>query len=419
MRKSLILAALVLISAGCFAQKNASIKKAKSMLNSEKPDFAAAHVLAAQGLAEEPTAENYYWAAFIDNKLVQNELYKESSHEGEYNISEAGPAATSALEYLLKADELALVLVPNKKGVEVPTDPKMRGKVAKMILEFFKNKDFVRYGALLSEQNDFAGAYAAFNTHIGIPEMEVMQDPKIQKELVLDTMYYKYMLNASYFAMRAEMHHEAVQMLLRLKNYGQIEPLLVNQFLCEEYLADKDSANYVKALQEGVMLFPQEDFFIQNLVSYSVQTNTEANAVAFFTEQIESHQTEPLFYVKRGLLYELLENADASMADFDKAIELDPKCADAIGGKGRLIYNKGVKMYDAAQNIVDNREYNKEIEKVSEVIRQALPFFEQAHELAPTRASFVQALKEIYFRFRSEPGMQAKYDEMVEILNNL
>lgn len=418
MKKSLILAALVLISAGCFAQKNASIKKAKSMLNSENPDFAAAHALAAQGLEEEPTAENYYWAAFVDNKQVQNEIYKEVSHEGVYNISEAGPAATSAYQYLLKADELALVPVLNKKGVEVPTDPKMRAKVAKMILDLYKNMDFVKYGAFLSEQKDYEGAYTAFNTHIGIPELELMQDPKLQKEMPRDSMYNTYKYYAAIFAIQAEHHVEATKLLEDIKG-GNYEAVSTNQFLYQEYVTLKDTAKFVEQLHYAIDRFPEEEWFMQNLVNYSVNAKKEAEAVDYLTKLIEANPTDIQYIVKRGVMNEMLENADAAMADFDKALELDPKCADAIGGKGRLFFNKAVKMHDEAQKIEDNREYNKEMEKVSEVFRQALPFFEQAHELAPNRASFVQALKEIYFRFRSEPGMQAKYDEMVEKLNNL
>ena len=42
MKKTLILAALVLISAGCFAQKNPATKKAKGYMLADTPDFTAA-----------------------------------------------------------------------------------------------------------------------------------------------------------------------------------------------------------------------------------------------------------------------------------------------------------------------------------------------------------------------------------------
>lgn len=417
MRKSLILAALVLISAGCFAQKNPLVKKAKSLMNAETPDFNAARGQIAEALEQEPTAENYYWAGMIGYKEAEqqnNNLYMGLAKD----IPTVGAAMEESIEYFVKADELAQVPVLNKKGVEVPTDPKMRGKVSKMILAYYKSDDLIRYGAQLSDSKDYEGAFKAFKTHLSIPKLELMQDPKIQKEIVLDTTYYNYMFNAAYFALRAEMHQEAIEMLLQLKAFGQTEPLLVNQFLCQEYITINDSVNYIKALQDGILLFPHEDFFIQNLVSYSVQTNTEADAIAFFTTLIENNPSEPLYYVKRGVLYEMLERFDEAMADFDKVLSFDANNADATAGKGRVYYNKAVKMNEAAASIVDNKEYKKAIDEMNEVFRQSLPYFEKAHELKPDNTNYMQTLKMLYYRFRTEPGMQEKYDAIEAKLNN-
>ncbi|MBR2168542.1 MAG: tetratricopeptide repeat protein [Paludibacteraceae bacterium] len=418
MRKTLIMAALVLISAGCFAQKNPATKKAKSYMNSENPDFNAARASIAEALEQEPTAETYYLAGMIGYKQVEqqnNNPYISLAKD----VQIVGEAMEESMEYFVKADELAQVLVKNKKNVDVPTDPKMRGKVSKMLLSYYKSNDLLRYGAELAEAKDFEGAYKAFHAHLSIPKLDLMQDPKLQKEMELDTTYYNYMFNSAYYALRAEKHQEAIEVLLQLKAYGQIEPLLVNQFLCQEYVTVNDSANYIKALQEGIMLFPQEDFFIQSYVAFSVQTKKEADAVEFFSKLIENNPNEPLYYVKRGVLYEMLERYDDAMIDFDKVLESDPNNVDAIAGKGRVYYNKAVKMNEAAASIMDNKEYKKAVDEMNEVFRQSLPYFEKAHQLDPTRSSFIQALKEIYFRFRSEPGMQAKYDEMVEKLNNL
>ena len=48
-----------------------------------------------------------------------------------------------------------------------------------------------------------------------------------------------------------------------------------------------------------------------------------------------------------------------------------------------------------------------------------MPYFEKAHELEPTRESFLQTLKTLYYRFRAEPGMQEKYDATVQLLESL
>ena len=96
MKKSLILAALVLISAGCFAQKNPLVKKAKSLMNAETPDFDAARGQIAEALEQEPTAENYYWAGMIGYKEAEqqnNNLYM--------GLAKDIPTVGSAMEYRL------------------------------------------------------------------------------------------------------------------------------------------------------------------------------------------------------------------------------------------------------------------------------------------------------------------------------
>ena len=67
MRKTLLMAALVLISAGCMAQK-ANVNKAKSLILSETPDYDQARQLIGAALANEETknqANTWYVAGLI------------------------------------------------------------------------------------------------------------------------------------------------------------------------------------------------------------------------------------------------------------------------------------------------------------------------------------------------------------------
>ena len=90
-----------------------------------------------------------------------------------------------------------------------------------------------------------------------------------------------------------------------------------------------------------------------------------------------------------------------------------------MAGKGRVYYNQAVKLNEAAATINDNKAYKKALAEMNEVFRKSLPFFEKAHEMDPTDRQFIQILKGLYYRFISEPGMEAKYNEMTEKLNNL
>jgi len=413
MKKSLFLAALVLISAGCFAQKNAAAKKAKSYAMSETPDFGAARASIAEALEQEPTADTYFWAGMIGYKEVERENINQMMGQGA-NIDAAGAACEESYEYWLKADELAQVPVLNKKGVEVPTDPKVRGKVTKMMLEYYKQQELVKYGVHLNESRDFAGAFKAFKMHISIPDLEMMQGEKLQKEMPRDTIYLQYKYYAAIFAIQAEMHEEAIPLLEELKD-GDYEAISTNQFLYQEYVNVKDTVKFVATLQNAINRFPQEPWFLQNLINYYIFSGQEQTAIDYLAQAIEREPNVAQYHLIKGNLDENQGNYEVALQDFDNALAIEPGLADAVAGKGRVYYNQAVKLNEAAANIVDNKEYKKALDEMNEVFRQSLPFFEKAHELAPTERAYIQTLKGLYYRF----GMEDKEQEMQEKLNNL
>lgn len=413
MKKTLILAALVLISAGCFAQKNPATKKAKSYMNSENPDFNAARASIAEALEQEPTAETYYWAGMIGYKQADLEFNKQYMGQAA-DIAVSGAAVEESYEYWVKADELAQVPVLNKKGVEVPTDPKMRGKIAKDMLEYYKRQELVKYGVQLNESRDYAGAFKAFKMHVDMPDLALMQDPKIQKEMPRDTTYIQYKYYAAIFAIQSEMHEDAIALLEQLKD-GEYEAISTNQFLYQEYVNVKDTAKFLATLENAVVRFPQEPWFLQNLINYYIFSGQEQTAIDYLVQAIEREPNVAQYHLIKGNLDENQGNYEAALADFDAALAIDPKMADAEAGKGRVYYNQAVKLNEAAANISDNKEYKKALDEMNEVFRKSLPFFEKAHEMAPEERSYIQTLKGLYYRF----GMEEKENEMKALLETL
>ena len=413
MKKSLILAALVLISAGCFAQKNPLVKKAKSYMMAETPDFSAARAAISEAMEAGQNAETYYWAGMIGYQEMTQENYNQMMGKGA-NQAKAGAAVVESYKYWLKADELAQVPVLNKKGVEVPTDPKMRGNVSKKMLEYYKQQELVKYGIYLNEQKDYAGAYEAFKMHIDIPELPMMQDPKLQKEMPRDTTYDQYKYYAAIFAVQSEMHPEAIALLSEMKD-GNYEGISVNQFLYQEYLAVKDTVMFVQTLKDAIVRFPAEPWFLQNLINFYIFSGQEQTAVDYLAQAIEREPNVAQYHHIKGNLDENLGNYDDALKDFDAALAIDPTLADAMAGKGRVYYNQAVKLNEAAALINDNKAYKKALEEMNEVFRKSLPFFEEAHKMAPEDRQYMQVLKGLYYRFH----MDAKEAEMRALLETL
>ena len=412
MRKSLILAVVVLMSAGCLAQKNPLVKKAKSYAMAETPDFSAARATIQEAIEAAPTAETYYWAGMIGYQELTQENYSQMMGNG-VNQAKAGQAVEESYNYWLKADSLAMIPTLDKKGREV-VDQKTRSNIAKKMLEYYKNQELVKYGIYLNEQRNYADAYQAFKMHVDMPDLPMMQDPKIQKDMPRDTTYEQYKYYAAIFAVQSEMHEEAVALLEEMKD-GEYEAISCNQFLYQEYVALKDTAKFVETLQNAIVRFPQESWFLQNLINFYIFSGQEQTAVDYLAQAIEREPNVAQYHHIKGNLDENLGNAEAALADFDAALAIDPTLADAMAGKGRVYYNQAVKLNEAAALISDNKAYKKALEEMNAVFKKSLPYFEKAHEMDPTERSYMQILKSLYYRFR----MDAKYEEIAEKLNNL
>ena len=135
----------------------------------------------------------------------------------------------------------------------------------------------------------------------------------------------------------------------------------------------------------------------------------------YLTQAIEREPNVAQYHLIKGNLNENLGNYDAAMQDFDNALKVDPKMADAVAGKGRVYYNQAVKLNEAAAMISDNKAYKKALDEMNEVFKNSLQYFEQVHEMDPQERTYLQILKGLYYRFH----MDAKYEEVSEKLNNL
>ncbi|MGM9825442.1 MAG: tetratricopeptide repeat protein [Paludibacteraceae bacterium] len=413
MKKTLIMAALVLISAGCFAQK-ANVKKAKNLALQESPDFSGARAAINEALQNEETkdlADTWYTAGLIGYQELSKE--NEKTYLGQARDEKrAGEAVVESFDYWMQAANLAGQKVLDKKGNEVLADKKTYALLQKKVLEYYKNQELVKYGIYLNDQRDFATAYNVFQRHLSIPELPLMQDEKLQKDMPKDTIYDQYKYYTAIFAIQAEMHPEAIAVLEEMKD-GNYEAITVNQFLYQEYVNVKDTANYVRVLQDAVARFPQEPWFLQNLINHYIFSGQEQEAINYLDQAIAREPNVAQYHLIKGNLNENQKNYEAALADFDRALAIEPTMADAEAGKGRVYYNQAVKMNEDAALIADAKEYKKALEEMNAMFRQSLPFFEKAHELAPDNRDYMITLRGLYYRF----DMTDKYNAINEELN--
>ncbi|MCM1034525.1 MAG: tetratricopeptide repeat protein [Paludibacter sp.] len=409
MKKIVLTAAIVLAGTMCFAQKS-NVNKAKNLAaNTESPDFVGAREAIALALQDESTkdlADTWYQAGLIGYK--ENEYLFAQSALGAIDEQKKGEAVAESYNYWITADELSLL--PNAKG-KVST--KLHNSITNKMLEYYTQQELIKYGIYLNDKKDFKRAYEIFKMHLDMPDLAMMQEEKLQAKMPKDTIYLQYKYYLGLFATQAEMHKEAIEVFEQMKN-GDYEPVYINQFLYQEYVALNDTANFVRVLQEATERFPGEAWFLQNLINYYIYSNQEAEALNYLAKAIEREPNVAQYYHIKGNLEENMGMYDEAINDFNKALEVDPNLADAEAGLGRVFYNQAVKLNEEAAYIQDNKTYQAKLKEMDAMFAKSLPFFLKAHEMAPDNRDYMIVLRQLYYRLK----MDAEYEAINAELNS-
>ena len=419
MRKSLFLVALALISTGCLAQKS-NVKKAKNLALQETPDFVGARQMIAPALENEETknlVETWYVAGLIGYQEFANAYYLASLGQA-IDVDKVGAAVAESYDFWLKADSMGQVLVPNKKGVMVPADPKYRKQINTRMLEYFQKAILTNYGYNFYEKSDNEQAYSIFMKHLNIPTLDMMQDPKLQQKMVMDTLYYTYKYYAGRFAYQAGLLDEAMAVFQSLTTPEVANVALAEDVMrCYEFVAQiyndrKDTVRYVEQLKAGVERYPKEAWFLQNLINHYIFSGQAQEAINYLNEAILREPNEAQYHMILGNLNENQKNYETALKNFDRALELDATLADAQAGKGRVYYNQAVQKNEDAAYIEDSKAYKQALVEMNELYKQSIPFFEKAHELDAANRDYMIVLKQLYGRFEMNEKRAAIMAEM-------
>jgi len=403
--KKIILSMMLVVSFTMgFAQKS-NVSKAKNKALMESPDFAGAREAIKPALTDPTTkdlASTWHVAGLIGYKENEAVFAKQALGQT-VDVMAKGQAIMESYQYFMKAYELDQL--PDAKG---KVKPKFVKDIKAKVKEYYQTQsNLVAYGATLFEKKNYDETIRVFETYLGIPKL-----PFMNNELQPDSTYFMIKYYTAVACTNAGKSDKAIAWYESLKN-DKYEELNVYQLLYEEYNKKKDTVNFVKTLKEGFTKFPQEPWFLQNLINYYIYSGQTKDAIIYLENAIAKEPKLAQYQYVKGNLDESLGNFDSALKAFEKAIELDPKMADAYAGLGRLHYNKAVKMSDEANDIKDNKLALAARKKADDVFKQSIPFFIKASEVNPAELEYKKTLKTLYYRLQ----MDKEFDAIEKELN--
>lgn len=404
MKRVLLTVALCVAASASFAQKKA-VNEAQSIAKGDKPDFGEARTLI-KGALENPEtkddAKTWYVAGFIEDQQFSNErtkqvLGKQPDEPVMYD------ALISILPYFQKAYDLDQQ--PNEKG-------KVKPKYTKDIKGILSANHvyYINGGAYYFDQKDYKKAYDFFDQYLQISDLPMFKGEQVAER---DSNFMTVQFYAAVAATQLGDSKLAIEALERAKN-TDYRANDVYQYLCYEYEQAKDTVNLEKTLEEGMVKFPEESYYLMSLINNYIYSNRNDKAIEYLNTAIAKDPNNPQLYDVMGRVYETgLKDYENAEKYFSKALEINPDYIESLSNIGRIYYNQGVNKQGEANMINDSKQYQEELAKAKELFKKALPYFEKAHQMKPEEREYMTALRGIYYNL----NMGAEFDAIEAEMN--
>ena len=392
MKKVLFTVALL---AGAFtaSAQLSVVKEAKAM---KKDPAAAAKVLEAALTNPETANDPNTWQLAGD---LQKAIYDEENMKlylpgGQADMPRMYGAMLKMFDYYLKCDEVEQAGVANGTVKKA----KLRKKNAEVLLSVRGN--LANGGVEAFNVNNYEEAQKYFGMFVDVVENPMFADKAA--ELKADTLNALY---ANYATMAAGLRDpKDVASVIKYGNIGKesnSEGWRALMFMAEVY-GDKEKGDSIKWLdtsKEGAQRFPDQDFFVGNIMDYYLQRGMVDEGLAQIDQLLAANEKPYFWYVKGVLLYEKKDYAAANDA-LDKVIAAGGElAAEAYAKKGDIYFFPAQKIVEENSSLnIDDPKYNANEAKIKEAYEQAKPFYEKAKELEPDNQQiWGQMLLRIYW----------------------
>ena len=384
-----------------FGQKKA-LNVTKNEIKAAKPNIEDAKT-AIQGALKHPEtmddAETWYVAGLLENKIFDLERAKEILGQ-KPNDDVMYPALDRIYPYFLKSSELDQI--PDAKG-------KVKLKFVKDIraIMLANRPYYINAGNYFYEKENYQKAYEVWRFYGDMPTSPIFEgDDKSFKVQLNDTSDIQIRYYAAVCAALIPNSDAAIELYNEIKDLGWKENEIY-QRLAIEYTQKEDTVAYIELLKQGVLKFPQEPYYLLNLVNVNISQGQSDEAIDYLQKAIAVSPDEPQLYDVLGLIYESIKDIDKAIESIKKAVEINPDYADALSHLGRLYYNSGIEARAEADNISDSKLYNEARKKVDDLYREAIPYFEKSYQLNSDDKDAVFALRNIYYSL----GNNAEYEK--------
>ena len=394
-----VLFSMVLLMAVSFAfAQEKNVKEAKSIAGEVKPDFAKAEQLINEALTNPETKDNAAtWdvAGYIQKRINEKEM-ENAYLRKPYDTLKVYNSVLNMYNYYVKCDELAQI--PNEKG---KIKNKYRSANSKTILA--ERPNLINGGIQyfnLNKNEDALKYFAAYVDAATLPMME--KENLLEKDTILPQVAYYATLAADRVGDKDAVMKYA-QYALKDKENGQF----AMQLLTDAYKAKGDTAKWVEKLQEGIVKFPENQYFFANLVDYYSSSNQNDKAMQFADDMLAKDPNNKLYLYVKAYLYHNMKDYEKAIEFYKKTLDIDPAYAEACSNLGLVYLLQAQEYADKAPADINDPNYATAQAEIMKFYEAAKPYYEKARELKPDQKDlWLQGLYRVYYNLNMGPEFE-------------
>ena len=210
-----------------------------------------------------------------------------------------------------------------------------------------------------------------------------------------------------------------------VKDYNRAKPLFEKCYNLGYYyeggevfakLADVDTVNTKKYLEEGFEKFPQSQSILIGLINYYLKSNESTDRLFELLDKAKANEPDnaSLYYVE-GNIRAQLGDVDKAVVAYEKCAEINPAYEFGYIGEGKMYYDKAIEVQTKAQDELDNTKYMALVKEFEADLKACIAPFEKAFEITKdpgVKSAISEYLRNAYYRFRDEaPEYQANYEK--------
>lgn len=394
-----VLFSMVLLMAVSFAfAQEKNVKEAKSIAGEVKPDFAKAEQLINEALTNPETKDNAAtWdvAGYIQKRINEKEM-ENAYLRKPYDTLKVYNSVLNMYNYYVKCDELAQI--PNEKG---KIKNKYRSANSKTILA--ERPNLINGGIQyfnLNKNEDALKYFAAYVDAATLPMME--KENLLEKDTILPQVAYYATLAADRVGDKDAVMKYA-QYALKDKENDQF----AMQLLTDAYKAKGDTAKWVEKLQEGIVKFPENQYFFANLVDYYSSSNQNDKAMQFADDMLAKDPNNKLYLYVKAYLYHNMKDYEKAIEFYKKTLDIDPAYAEACSNLGLVYLLQAQEYADKAPADINDPNYATAQAEIKKFYEAAKPYYEKARELKPDQKDlWLQGLYRVYYNLNMGPEFE-------------